>query len=72
MYTGGVSFGGLLLLLFVTLKLTDQIGWSWWWVLSPVWIPLGVSAVCFVLAGVFLIVGAIVNHRREGQIFHTW
>lgn len=37
---GGVSFMGLLLLLFVGLKLTGYIDWSWFWVLSPVWIPL--------------------------------
>lgn len=35
---GGVSFAGLLTVLFVGLKLTDNIDWSWWWVLSPLWI----------------------------------
>jgi len=29
-----------LLIAFVTLKLTDVIGWSWWWVVSPWWIAL--------------------------------
>lgn len=29
---------GLLTLLFITLKLTGVIAWSWWWVLSPIWI----------------------------------
>jgi len=40
---GGPGFLGLLTLLFIGLKLTG-IGivatWSWWWVLSPIWIPL--------------------------------
>lgn len=31
---------GLLLILFITLKLTGVIAWSWWWVLSPLWITL--------------------------------
>jgi hypothetical protein len=36
----GVGFGGLLALVFITLKLVGTINWSWWWVLSPIWIPL--------------------------------
>lgn len=32
------GFATILTLLFVTLKLTDVIDWSWWWVLSPLWI----------------------------------
>ena len=30
----------LLTLLFVGLKLTNYIDWSWWWVLAPIWMPL--------------------------------
>lgn len=36
--TGGISFAGLLTIAFVVLKLCGVIAWSWWWVLSPVWI----------------------------------
>lgn len=36
--SGGVGFCGLLTVLFVGLKLTGNIDWSWWWVLSPIWI----------------------------------
>ena len=35
--SGGVGFGGLLFLLFLTLKLTHVIDWSWWWVTAPLW-----------------------------------
>jgi len=38
--SGGIGFGGLLTIVFITLKLTDYIDWSWWWVLSPLWIPI--------------------------------
>ena len=34
------GFTGLLTILFVALKLFDQIDWSWWWVLSPLWISV--------------------------------
>jgi hypothetical protein len=32
----------LLTIVFLILKLTGTIGWSWWWVLSPLWLPLAV------------------------------
>lgn len=35
---GGIGFVGLLTIVFITLKLTGFIDWSWWWVLSPIWI----------------------------------
>lgn len=43
----GISFCGLLTVLFIGLKLTDYIDWSWWWVLSPMWLPF---VVVFVVA----------------------
>jgi hypothetical protein len=41
--SGGVGFLGLLALLFIGLKLAGQIGWSWWWVLSPLWAPFAIA-----------------------------
>lgn len=37
--SGGIGFCGLLTIAFIVLKLTNYIDWSWWWVLSPLWIP---------------------------------
>lgn len=34
----GIGFTGLLTILFIALKLIGAITWSWWWVLSPLWI----------------------------------
>ena len=36
----GVGFVGLLTIVFITLKLIGVIDWSWWWVLSPIWITV--------------------------------
>ncbi len=36
--SGGIGFTGLLTILFIALKLLNKIDWSWWWVLSPIWI----------------------------------
>lgn len=37
--SSGVGFFSLLALAFIVLKLAGVISWSWWWVLSPIWIP---------------------------------
>lgn len=37
--SNGVGFFGLLAIVFITLKLTGYITWSWLWVLAPLWIP---------------------------------
>jgi len=42
----------LLLITFIVLKLTHIIDWSWWWVLSPFWIPLCLALVMFGIAGI--------------------
>jgi hypothetical protein len=44
---------GILGLIFITLKLTGHITWSWLWVLSPFWIPFAIFAVIFLV--VFLL-----------------
>jgi uncharacterized integral membrane protein len=38
----GIGFPGLLTILFIALKLTNQIDWDWVWVLSPLWLPLAI------------------------------
>lgn len=38
--SGGISFCGVLTVLFIALKLTGFIKWSWLWVLSPLWISV--------------------------------
>lgn len=49
--SGGIGFTGLLTILFILLKLTGYIHWSWWWVLSPIWISL----VLFVVIGILFV-----------------
>ncbi len=51
--SGGISFFGLLAIVFITLKLTNVIAWSWWLVLLPLWGP-----VAFMLSlGVLVLIG---------------
>ena len=48
---GGIGFVGLLTIVFIVLKLIGKITWSWWWVLSPIWIPTVVTIGILLLAG---------------------
>lgn len=43
--SGGIGFTGLLTIAFIVLKLTGHITWSWWWVLSPIWISICIAIV---------------------------
>ena len=49
-----VSFpiSGLLTVAFVVLKLCHVIDWSWWWVLSPAWIPIAIVLVITIIVGI--------------------
>jgi len=53
----GIGFIGLLTLLFIALKLLNKIDWSWWWVLSPMWISIGIGL--SVLLIFFIIIGLL-------------
>ncbi len=44
---------GILGLIFITLKLTGHITWSWLWVLAPFWIPISIGLLIFLI--VFII-----------------
>ena len=35
--SGGIGFFGLMFLILMTLKLTNYIDWSWWWITAPLW-----------------------------------
>ena len=59
--SSGIGFVGLLTIVFITLKLTGHIDWTWWWVLSPVWITGGVVLAILVI----VLVIALVFHKLE-------
>lgn len=40
--SGNMGFCSILTLIFIVLKLTHYIDWSWFWVLSPLWIPIAI------------------------------
>ena len=53
--SGSIGFTGLLTIVFVVLKLLGKINWSWWWVLSPIWISVGLFVLVILIGGIILI-----------------
>ena len=53
---GGMGFISVLTLIFIVLKLTNNISWSWIWVLSPIWISIILMILIF---GIILVAGRI-------------
>lgn len=60
--TGGFGFFGLLAIAFIVLKLCRVIDWSWWWILSPIWIPIGITLVSVFIFLIYM----IIKNSREG------
>ncbi len=58
---GGVGFGGLLTIVFIVLKLVGVISWSWLWVLSPIWILIGIGLILYIIAALFIGIAWLVN-----------
>lgn len=57
---GGITLPSLLTIVFVVLKLCRVIGWSWLWVLSPLWISFGLS---IILGFIFIVITVLLNDR---------
>ena len=55
---GGISFCGLLFIVFLVLKLTHVIDWSWWWVTAPLWggaaLAIGILLIFAIIAFIFI------------------
>lgn len=55
--SGGIGFFGLLTILFIGLKLTHYVDWSWWWVTAPLWGPMAFAAGLTALIAIFALIG---------------
>lgn len=58
--SGGIGFCGVLTILFIFLKLTERISWSWLWVLSPIWIP---SCLVLVISLIVLLLSLYIKYK---------
>lgn len=57
--SGGIGLFGLLGLLFIGLKLTGFINWSWWWVTAPLWGGFALIGVMLIILLIVSFIGAI-------------
>ena len=58
---GGISFCGLLAIVFITLKLLGKITWPWLWVLSPLWIPLAIFVAIVLIVFIVGLIATLVS-----------
>lgn len=58
---GSASLSTILGVVFIILKLTGIISWSWVWVLAPFWIPLALVALILIIVAVIAIIAGIIG-----------
>ena len=51
--TGGITAIDVLQIVLIVLKLCGVIKWSWWLVLMPLWISLGIGIILFIILVIY-------------------
>ena len=59
--SSGIRIGMVLFIVFLVLKLTGTIDWSWWWVTSPLWIPLVLTVAILSVIGIIALILYIIE-----------
>lgn len=54
--SGGLGLTSVLTIIFIVLKLVNVIDWSWWWVLSPLWISFGLVLIVLGIIGIIALI----------------
>lgn len=55
--SGGIGIFSVLFIVFLVLKLTGNIDWSWWWVTAPLWLPVAVGGAVVAIVATFIAIG---------------
>ena len=56
-----IGFSGILFIVFLILKLTNVIAWSWWWVTAPLWITIALN----ILIIISIVLFKFIIHRKK-------
>lgn len=56
-----IGFSGILFIVFLILKLTNVIAWSWWWVTAPLWITIALNILIIISITLF----QFIIHRKK-------
>ena len=63
---GGTGFFNLLFLVFLVLKLTKVIDWSWWWITAPLWGPIAALIFLAIFGGLLVVLcGTLTSGRSK-------
>lgn len=57
-----VGIGFILFIVFLVLKLTNVVTWSWWLVTAPLWIPFGIALVIAIIVTVVALIREIIKN----------
>lgn len=57
----------VVLVVFIILKLVGVIAWSWWWVLSPIWISAGLVLLRVLLVVIIMYLTIYLNGKERKQ-----
>jgi hypothetical protein len=62
--SGGIGFAALLTIAFIVLKLCKLIDWPWIWVISPIWISIGLVLLVFGGIGLYCFIQLRIEERK--------
>ena len=65
--SSGVGFPIVVTVVFVILKLVGVINWSWWWVLAPTWISLGLGLALILITVLCTAIVRLIDKRKRGK-----
>lgn len=60
-----LTFPSTLFIVFLVLKLTNTINWSWWWVTSPLWIPFALVLFIVIIVIIATFIRSIKNKQKK-------
>lgn len=60
-----LTFPSTLFIVFLVLKLTNTINWSWWWVTSPLWIPFALVLFIVIIVIIATFIRSVKNKQKK-------
>ena len=60
--SNGTTLGGVVQIIFIILKLTHLVDWSWFWVLSPLWVSFAAIIIIYTIATI-----TVLKKRRTDE-----
>lgn len=63
-----IGLPGILTTVFMVLKLTNNIDWSWWWVFSPLWISILLGLILFAVVFLYALRNNKINEETRDRL----